>query len=170
MLYIEHKRVVRESSAKKSPPRSGSERSFPSRRRNESSFSNKATTTHSVAGCWPCASQTSRQPGADLIAAECLRRISSPSASLPSLNRKRENRRNTSGGRRPLPKDLAETSSRALRVDDAEQVALAILEDHEVFARLPRPVAGRPEAQQPFDLPILVVRVQVEMQSAPLGR
>src|SRR5881296_4009245 len=114
--------VVRDRSEKKSPPRSGSERSRPSRRRNESSSSNRATTTHSVAGCWPCASQASRQPGADLIAAECIRRMSSPSASLPSLNRKRENRRNTSGGRRPLPKDLAETGSRALRVDDAEQL------------------------------------------------
>src|SRR5881409_2993344 len=66
-------------------------------------------------------------------------------------------------------KDLAETGSGALRVDDAEQVALGILEDHEVFARLPRPIAGRPEAQQPFDFSFLVVRVQVEMQSAPLG-
>src|SRR2546426_186722 len=88
---------------------------------------------HSVAGCWPCASQASRQPGADLIAAECLRKMSSPSGSLPSLNRKRENRRNMSGGRRPTPKDLAENGSRALRVDDAEQVALGILENHEVF-------------------------------------
>src|SRR6266571_1993008 len=162
--------VVRDRREKKSPPRTGSERSRPSRRRNESSFSNKATTTHSVAGCWPCASQASRQPGADLIAAECLRRMSTPSASLPSLNRKRENRRNMSGGRRPTPKDLAEASSRALRVDDTEQVALGILEDYEVFSRLPRPVAGRAEAQQPFDLTFLVVRVQVEMQSASLGR
>src|SRR2546425_11138982 len=40
------------------------------------------------------------------------------------------------------------TSSRALRVDDAEQVALGIIEDHEVFARFPRPAAGRAEAQQ----------------------
>src|SRR5213593_4125423 len=162
--------VVRDRREKKSPPRSGSERSRPSRRRNESSSSNKATTTHSVAGCWPCASQASRQPGADLIAPECRRKMSSPSASLPSLNRKRENRRNTSGGRRPTPKDLAENGSRALRVDDAEQVALGILEDHEVFARLPRPIAGRAEAQQSFHFAFLVVRVQVEMQSAPLRR
>src|SRR5437879_13494265 len=122
---------------------------------------------HSVAGCWPCASQASRQPGADLIAAECLRKMSSPSASLPSLNRKRENRRNMSGGRRPLLKDLAESGSRALRVDDAEQVALGILEDHEVFARLPRPIAGRSEAQPPFAAPFLAGRVQRRTTPAP---
>ena len=44
-----------------------------------------------------------------LTAAACRRRMSSPSISLPSLNRNRENRRNTSGRPRLFPKDLPET-------------------------------------------------------------
>src|SRR5712692_846983 len=60
--------------------------------------------------------------------------------------------------------------SMAFRIDHAEQVALGVREDHEVFTRLLWPVADGAEAKQPFDLSLLVGRVKVEMQSAPFGR
>src|SRR2546427_11359896 len=57
----------------------------------------------------------------------------------------------------------------ALRIDHAEKVALGVLEDDEVLIRLSRPGAGGAEARQPFDFPRLVLRGEVQMQSAACG-
>src|SRR3989441_6885884 len=54
------------------------------------------------------------------------------------------------------------------RVDDTEEVALGVSEDDEIFTGLARPVDGGAELKQPLDLSVRVVRVQVEVQSAPV--
>src|SRR5947209_3911826 len=56
------------------------------------------------------------------------------------------------------------------RVDDAEKVALGVREDDEILTGLARPVDGGAELKQPLDLSVRVVRVQVEVQSPPVGR
>src|SRR3989441_1845305 len=55
------------------------------------------------------------------------------------------------------------------RVDDTEEIALGVSEDDEVFIRLARPIDGGAELKQPLDLSVRGVRVQVEVQSAPIG-
>src|SRR2546427_16600 len=55
------------------------------------------------------------------------------------------------------------------RVDDTEEVALGVREDDEILIGLARPVNGGAELKQPLDLSVRVVRVQVEVQSPPVG-
>src|SRR5207237_8902704 len=57
----------------------------------------------------------------------------------------------------------------APRVDYAKQVSVGVGKDHEIFTVLAGPEEGRPEAKQPFDLSLRVVRVQIEMQSVSVG-
>jgi len=67
------------------------------------------------------------------------------------------------GPRCPRPDRLAP------RVDYAEQVSVGVGKDHEIFTLLAGPEEARPEANQPFDFSLRVVRVQIEMQSVSVG-
>src|SRR6266480_3974316 len=67
------------------------------------------------------------------------------------------------GPRWPRPGRLAP------HVDYAEQISVGVGKDHEIFTLLAEPEKARPEAKQPFDLSLRVVRVQIEMQSVSVG-
>ena len=55
------------------------------------------------------------------------------------------------------------------RVDHAEEITLRVSEDHEIFTGLAGPVDGGAEVKQSFDFSFWFVRVEVKMQSAPVG-